>query len=92
MMSLFDALLNSERLTHSRQLDVMAFSDRLRQPDNLLQGGGGVLLGKLARSLMPVETHGFAPLPRGRFAFIVCNHRLLKIIAIAFEAIADGFD
>ena len=29
------------------------------------------------------ETHGFAPLPRGRFAFIVCNHRLIKIIAIA---------
>jgi hypothetical protein len=24
------------------------------------------------------ETHGFASLPRGRFAFIVCNHRPLK--------------
>jgi hypothetical protein len=24
------------------------------------------------------ETHGFAPLPRGRFALIVCNHRFAK--------------
>jgi len=24
------------------------------------------------------ETHGFAPLPRDRFALIVCNHRLAK--------------
>jgi hypothetical protein len=24
------------------------------------------------------ETHGFASLPRGRFAFIVCNHRPVK--------------
>jgi hypothetical protein len=26
----------------------------------------------------PKETHGFAPLPRDRFALIVCNHRLAK--------------
>ena len=41
-------------------------SDRLRQPDNLpVQLGHQVLNFR--------ETHGFASLPHGRFAFIVCN-------------------
>jgi len=30
-----------------------------------------------------METHGFAPLPRGRFAFIVCNHRFIKTFVTA---------
>jgi hypothetical protein len=43
---------------HRKNLDYL-LSDRFRQPDNLKQ----------AKKLRP-ETHGFAPLPRSRFAFI----------------------
>ena len=65
------------RLTHSRLTEVMAFSDRLRQPDNLSKERGSFT--KTARfDTLFRETHGFAPLPRGRFAFIVCNHRFAK--------------
>ena len=32
-----------------------------------------------------VETHGFASLPRGRFAFIVCNHRPGKELCRPFS-------
>ena len=46
----------------------LAFSDRFRQPDNLSGRRVGILLPG------PWEIHGFAPLPHGRFAFIVCNH------------------
>src|SRR3712207_6809190 len=48
--------------------EVVAFSDRLRQPDNLSE----------RRVLLSLETHGFASPPRDRFAFIVCNRRLAK--------------
>ena len=51
------------------------FSDRLRQPDYLAAARA---------DLTPVrrrKTHGFAPLPRDRFAFIVCNRLTPKIAA-----------
>lgn len=41
---------------------ILPFSDRLRQPDN-----------HPAFTSNGPETHGFASLPRDRFAFIVCN-------------------
>ena len=52
------------------------FSDRLRQPD---------YLAPRAWRRFPHgrrhKTHGFAPLPRDRFAFIVCNRLTPKIVA-----------
>ena len=56
-------------------LKFLAFSDRLRQPDNLSRKE---VSQKLQLASCSEETHGFAPLPRGRFAFIVCNHRFAK--------------
>jgi hypothetical protein len=53
--------------------EVTAFSDRLRQPDNL-----STTWPSRKTLFLPGETHGFAPLPRGRFALIVCNHRFAK--------------
>jgi hypothetical protein len=52
-------------------LEASAFSDRLRQPDNLpkLLTGATLRLRKI---------HGFASLPRDRFAFIVCNRQTPK--------------
>jgi hypothetical protein len=55
--------------------EVLAIFDRLRQPDNLSRKNA---LFALNHSLA-VEIHGFASLPRGRFAIIVCNRRLIKI-------------
>jgi hypothetical protein len=47
--------------------EVLAIFDRLRQPDNLSPAARRA--SKLSRHL--AETHGFASLPRGRFAIIV---------------------
>ena len=47
--------------------EVPDFLDRLRQPD-YLPGLSGINDASRLR-----ETHGFASLPHGKFAFIVCN-------------------
>jgi hypothetical protein len=58
--------------------EVPALSNCLRQPDNLL-------FEKLSNDKPFEETHGFASLPRGRFAFIVCNRLSVKTYAATLE-------
>ena len=52
-------------------------SDRLRQPDNLRKN-----CRLSAGNPYAPETHGFASLPRGRFALIVCNRHVKSSAAI----------
>jgi hypothetical protein len=57
-------------------VETRFFSDRLRQPDYLAARGE-----ENFRPVLRRKTHGFAPLPRDRFAFIVCNRLTPKIAA-----------
>jgi hypothetical protein len=57
-----------------RSLKVMALGSPAATRQSLAERPGPV-----KRTCQPLgEIHGFAPLPRGRFALIVCNHRFAK--------------
>jgi hypothetical protein len=73
MLPSWRTFLRRQRL--AAQTRNRGFSDRLRQPDNLTSGVRNIELDSRP------ETHGFASLPRGRFALIVCNRHVKSSVA-----------